>query len=268
MAEQTFYIDSVARSLNMWNKTPYHVVSERGMANVGLTIQTQSYPFEDGSYYLGAKAGNREFQLGLWIYGTTYGLIQQYRGELFRRLSRRYAPGSIRRVTSEGITRQIDCWLTSGPIGSNDEIVAPPVGVVSLGFEAPWPYWYDPSADNLVTADFGATSGISCDNEGDVDTWPIITISSMSGLVNPSFTLNGETIEFDYTFPSGTVVIDLRRGQKTVYLNGDTDISYLGYITRDSILWSLVPGVNTVVLLSGGRTGTVSIDWTEYYITL
>jgi hypothetical protein len=238
------------------------------MANVGLALQTQSYPFEDGSYYLGAKAGSREFQLGVWIYGSTYGLIQQYRGELFRRLSRRYAPGSIRRVTSEGLTRQLDCWLTSGPVGSNDEIVAPPVGVASLGFEAPWPYWYDPSADNLVTADFGATSGVSCNNEGDVDTWPIITISSISSLVNPTFTLNGHSIEFDYTFTSGTLVIDLRRGQKTVYLNGDETTSYLGYITRDSLLWDLPPGNNSVVLSSGGGAGAVSIDWTEYYEVL
>ena len=90
----------------------------------------------------------------------------------------------------------------------------------------------------------------------------------MSGLVNPTFTLNGEDIAFDYTFPSGSLVIDLRRGKKSVYLNGDETISYLGYITRDSILWSLAPGSNTIVLSSGGGSGTVSIDWVEYFESL
>lgn len=268
MTEQLYYIDKNNNILNLYNESPYGFEGEQGMGNTGLELQTQSYPFEDGGYYLGNKAGEREFQLGIGIHGCTTGLLQQYRRELFQRLSRRYAPGSIRRIPQEGITRQIDCWLVGGPDGSSAELLGPPSAVVMLTFRAPWPYYYDPNEVNLSTCDFASCSGTSVNNEGDVYTWPVITFSNMSNLVNPRLDLGDKYIEFDYTFASGTLVLDTTMGHKTCWLNGSTAVSYLGYITPGSQIFALEPGVNIIVFSCDSGDADISITWTEWYEVL
>lgn len=262
MAEELYYIDNPGNIRNLWDANPYRFVAEQGTGEVGLNVYEQVLPFEDGAVERGNGVGPREFQIGINVYGDTLALVEQRIGQLHRWLSRRYGPGSIRRVRSDGVKRQIDCRKIAGPVGSSTETLDAPVSTIPLTFRASWPYWYDPDADDYVTCSFAACSGVSVTNGGDVATYPVITISDMVNLEDPCLTLGAEKIEFDYTFASGTLVLDLSIGVKTCKI-GST--SYLGYITADSVLFDLEPGLNYVAFSCASGSGDVRIEWTEWF---
>lgn len=106
--------------------------------------------------------------------------------------------------------------------------------------------------DSTYTGPQGFAAGILVDNEytteiyndGDVITYPVITIKFKGGTSNPFIKLNGHTVSFNYDFSSGeTVVLDFDNSPPTVKKDG---VNWVGYCSRNSEFESmgLVKGKN------------------------
>ena len=88
------------------------------------------------------------------------------------------------------------------------------------------------------------------DNMGEIDAYPIITITGKT--TNPKITnlTTNEFVELDRTTTSSDVlVIDMR--ERIITLNG---VSIASSRTMDSTWWKLAPGENKIVLESDSNT--------------
>lgn len=111
----------------------------------------------------------------------------------------------------------------------------------------------------------GAGGSAVCTNNGDANTWPIITLSGQ--LTNPIITdlATNETFLFNGTIASGdTLVIDMQK--KTMVLNATTN-AMSGFAQTNTWL-SFVPGVNTIILTTDdiADDGSLSIAFHDAYI--
>jgi hypothetical protein len=113
------------------------------------------------------------------------------------------------------------------------------------------------------------SGGALVDNTGEVETWPVWT------LIGPgtSFTLTndttGQTMKIVAALLAGeSFVIDTRPGRKTVTKNDGTNL--YPFLTTDSSLWTLAPGLNTVTATLEGATVDSIIDLTyrRRYLTV
>lgn len=106
----------------------------------------------------------------------------------------------------------------------------------------------------------GSTGQVTIYNNGNIETYPTLTITGL--MTNPLIrnTTTGETFQLTYTsLVSDTIVIDMKA--RTVTLNGTTNL--LGDVVAGSDWWTLTPGANTVAVSTGSTsdTGTLGISW-------
>jgi len=106
---------------------------------------------------------------------------------------------------------------------------------------------------------------ISITNDGDADAYPVWTIEGPASGIE--VTVGTHT----WTVPDGisadeTLVVDTRRGQQSVKVNGDLAWGRLG---PGADLYAFEPGTSTVDLDITGATSatTVSVTWTKRWLT-
>jgi hypothetical protein len=116
---------------------------------------------------------------------------------------------------------------------------------------------------------FGAaspTGQVLVENNGNMDTWPVLTITGPG--TNPSI-YNASTdqrISFAYTLAAGeTLVVDTLN--RTVKLNGVTD-RYSALDFTNTEWWPLIPGINDIRLAfaSYSAGATLKVDWRHAWL--
>ncbi len=204
-------------------------------------------------------------------------------------------PGTLRFVQTDGTLRDLDVFITEGPIfeprvsGRWDEFSFQEV----LRFVAHDPTLYDPATVTFtfeviaagaqlvfpITFPISFRSG-SVDESGNATypgTWhafPVITVVGPIRDMRLDNVTTGEKIELSALIEAGrTVTIDLAQGAKTMI--DDLGANRIGLITNDSDLgtWHLAPdpeaalGVNALRLRGGGITPAtaVSLVWNVRY---
>lgn len=140
---------------------------------------------------------------------------------------------------------------------SNQSLNIPGGGGVTVPFIVPV----------ILSADVGGT--IVCTNNGNAETYPVLTLQGP--LTNPVIQnlTTGEFIKLNLTVNDGdTVVIDMLPPIPSAVLNSAQDL--LSNIADGSDFWYLDVGDNQVTLSSDdeGDTGTVTIKWNDAFLNI
>ena len=203
---------------------------------------------------------------------------------LIRSLARALDPtrgDGVLEVTRDGVTRRLTCRYTGGL--EQARTLGPSLQAV-LSFRAFEPYWEADSAVSetyetgeaaaffpffpLTLASSTVLASPSVENDGDVEAFPVWTITGPGS--NPSLKnlTTGETLSLTLTLGAGEeVVIDTRRGRKTV-LSG-TGANLFSALSDDSSLWSLAAGTNRLQIEMDGATedSAVTLGYTPRYLS-
>jgi len=267
----------------------------RGFGVPRLELATQRVPYQSGVALLGDPyMPSREMRVALDVSKATFGARIAWERALRRNLSPFKASGVLGTLTVEdtdnAVTRAIDCWMTECP---DSEYLGPSVSTVFVGFLAPDPWFYDPTArvETLAMSGggvtfpvtfpvtFGATGingNIYANNPGDIEAWPLVRIQATGGS-NPELenVTTGKTIAL--TAGAGITLdvgdyIDIDMAEATVewydasvYDAEPEPITEL--LSDESEFWSIITGGNTIhVTMPGATSGSVMLIYKPRYL--
>lgn len=277
MVEAIVWIDPDGASTTLHTSANYFVgwnVSGRG--SPGVTYDEEAVPEQPGLRLLSVLHNVREFSLPVWVQGSSESDLRVKLRALASSMNPVRGDGTIRITTPVGDQREILCRVSSGlewaeKIGETSNLTAQ---MLPLVFRAHSPYWQDAS-DTAVSWMQGAAPGgwfpfdgfpslssseIFADaavvNSGDVDTWPVWTITGPTSTVVLRNVTTGKQMTLVYGIPPGEVVtIDTRPGRKTLRTLSGQNLWPL--LSGTSALWPLSPGSNTV-RVEAGTTSTAT----------
>ncbi len=249
---------------------------ERGA--LGLDMPPVSFiedqvPLQAGARLRRVNVGVREVDLPLVLSAASSQALRTALRSLLRLLDPKRGTGRLRVQTEDGTERELSCRYAGGAEGVGG---SPAWRRVVLTFRAVDPYWY---ARQVTTATFDQGSELATffpffplrlgstpifgdtviDNTGDVETWPVWTLSGPG----TDFTLHnlttGESLILETTLNAGEIVtIDTRPGAKTVLKSDGT--SLFGYLSTDSVLWALPLGISSIRLEVTAATAATSVQ--------
>lgn len=206
---------------------------------------------------------------------------------LFRRLARaftstrRLGPGRLRVMRPDGTAREIEAWYDAGFDGepglghTSDQVV--------LSLYCPDPYWRSTQPVSLPYAySGGAASYLSpyltvtpssvlgattAQNDGDVEAWPVWSITGPATAVTATNTTTGEAFTMTATLTAGqtaTITTDPPAVRGPAGENWTGKLSWPG-----AVLWGLQPGLNDVnFAVSGSAAGTqIVLSYTPRFET-
>lgn len=245
-----------------WGAVKYEVVTDP-MPRGGETVR-----------FIRSQAGRITWPLH--VHGETYegDLSRMLFVDRMRTIKRaimmtvhRNKPGTLR-VARGGTVREIDCYYEDGFGGEagEDDLSANPV----ITFYCPDGYWRDPVAivENrdfaagvsflapFLTVSQGQVLGNSViTNPGDVDAWPVWTITGPADVVTAQNLTTGYQFVLTKTIAAGEMII-ITTDRPTVH--GPLGENLVGSLNLpDAYLWPLIPDNNEVNFnVSGAAAGT------------
>ncbi len=279
MAEILTWIDPGGVSYPMDGSGYYlSLVGRQGLFAPPTQVVEQEVPLQPGARLRQVKTQSRGVRIPLMISAPNEATLALVRRTLRYALNPNRGPGTLRMTAADGAQRDLTCYCESGYEGDeSDANRGPGFAVLPLVFRALDPYWYDANATVLtftpsgVVAFFqnpflpihlsasGISSAFTIDNQGDVQTWPVWTITGPG--TNPILTNNttGKAITMTVTLSGGqSITIDTRPGVKTVKRE-DGSLHY-NYLSFTSSLWPLVRGANNISLSMSGTTSASALQ--------
>jgi hypothetical protein len=246
-----------------------------------VDIWTDTVPLTPGSRYRGARHAARVVVLPIVTGGVRYG-----RDEL-RALARALDPlrgmGRLRSTAlATGLSggRQLFCVYQAGLDALKEDF--PHWSRVALQFLAPDPYWEDTveqvrdfAPANIDTEwfpflplDLGGTNilgNFSITNAGDAEAWPSIEVQGPGEAFAFENRTTGQRMQVVGAVPAGQVLrIVTQPGARAVSLG---NANWFSRLTRDSVLWGLVPGVNQLRVNYETSTARIVLRWRLRYLT-
>jgi phage-related protein len=239
-------------------------------------------PEKAGTVLRYAQFGPREVVLPIEVVGTDEETLRTLLRSTLGLFNPKRGDGTLRVVGPDGAARELVCRYRSGMEMRESLQEAgrtwQRAGVVLKAFD---PYWYD---ENETVEAFGTTTAeffpfpftlavstifetFEVQNTGDVESWPVWTITGPGE--DPVFTnvTTGESLTLTTTLADGDeVVIDTRPRRKTITKNGTTNL----YSALDPAgsLWPLVQGTNEITLDMGGATpdSQIAVSFKRAYL--
>ena len=260
----------------------------RGRGLPPVVLRDEEVPGHPGTVLREVEHGPRELVLPVWLSATGEAELRERIRDLARAMDPRRGEGRLRVTGPAGDQRELRCRVTAGL--ELDEVLGDTAGStvqrVPLVLRATDPYWY--ATSDTVTPDFEAGQAAgwfpffplrlassevfadrTVDNVGDVDAWPVWTVTGPgAGLALRNLT-TGLALELDYSLGAGeTVTIDTRLGVKSV-TRGD-GLNLFEHLSTTSALWPLAPGPNAirVELNAVGPSSRVRLAWRPRYLTV
>ena len=160
----------------------------------------------------------------------------------------------------DGTVRQIGATYTGGLDAAQENW---PGGLlVPLVLRCPDPYWTDGVTQNTSAAP-GAT-GVDVVNDGDYETWPVITLTGPS--YSPILTNTSSNLKIAIVGTANTqLIVDCRPGRRSVTIDGTPNYSAL---TADSELFPLVVGSQRITITNPSPTAVASFTWARRFLTI
>lgn len=240
------------------------------------SFEEDGVPGQPGMRFRAVRHELREFVLLVDVVGSSESDLRTQVRDLVAKMDPTRGPGKVRITAPGGDQREISCFYAAGldldeKLGSSSGLYSESAPIV---FRAHDPYWY---AISDVVADFAietapvffpifplrlTASEIAVDttvtNSGDVETWPVWTITGPgSGIALHNLTTGKAITMPGVTLTNGeSIEIDTRPGAKTVLRNDGTNM--WPYLSTTSSLWPLVRGSNAVRLEMTGAVVGVS----------
>ncbi|GGM64057.1 hypothetical protein GCM10012275_38220 [Longimycelium tulufanense] len=243
-----------------------------------IAFEEEGVPEQPGSRLRAVRHATREFVLPLWISDSSESALRTTLRDLVKAMDPARGDGTIRVTAPGGDQREIVCRYAGGL--ELDEILGdtsgPLVQRTPVVFRAFDPYWRATS-DTVDTYTTGTTATFfpffpirlsssevfadpTVNNVGDVEAWPVWTITGPGSNVNLKRFTGGETktLTLSTTLGAGeTAEIDTRPGKKTVTKGDGTNL--FGSLSSSSVLWPLLAGDNPIRVEMTGSTSDSSV---------
>lgn len=241
-------------------------------------------PFEDGESLRSVTFEPRDVLLPIRIHSSSEIELRSRLRALVAAFNPKAGNGQLRVTGPDGATRLLTCRYSGGLELSESEGQA---GVNWQRFVAALrafdPYWYD-AATNVQSFTTGTTSTFfpmfplrlsssevfadaTVQNDGDVEAWPVWTITGPGSDPVLRNLTSGKTLALDVDLLDGeSITIDTRPRQKTITKSDGTN--GFSTLTATSSLWPLLDGPNSVrVELSGASAASaVTITFHKRYL--
>lgn len=291
MAELFYYTDPNLIQYLINDSSGTFFLEEDGFGLDGLEVIGERTPYQHGVAEKGMYLPPRELLLSIGVLAASASAFQTLDDGLLRNLSPfkdEDSLGTLRRVTHDGRTRDIDCWLAGYSKGSKDKD-GPLYAARLLRFYAPDPFFYDPTeySESLVLPAAGGISfplsfpvsilqtdidgRVYPNNAGDVRTWPKVRITGPADDPTIENETTGKTVAITQTQDANDYIeIDMAEGTVVFWDNsGGTLTSILENISAASEFWALERGVNTIhITADNAATGTVTLSWYNRYASV
>ena len=209
----------------------FGITNWEGLSGVGLNIQTQQVPFQDGGVFLDALMEQREISVTVAIQDNN-DLSARYelKRQLISALNPKLGEGVLV-YTNDYLARQIKA-VPQLPIFENKNSNDAGTLKASVTFSCPSPYWED-LEDTVVEIDNSNMGTI--ENKGDIDTQLKANISIENGKISLQNLTTGKGIETTENL-TGNIEINTNIGQKSVNLESDTYQTICGSVYNGGIL--------------------------------
>lgn len=308
--EQLVWIDAdgTSHDLSLPDDSPI-LQGAKGRFMPEFEIVSEDVPSEAGARLRSVRAKSREVVLPVMVTAATETALRVLLRAYARFLNPLNGMGTLRSTAPDGTQRDLNAMYRQGwelveDRGQRGGLGRTRAAVASyqralLVFAAFDPYWYD-TASTVVAVGAGSSPtffpffplvlapDVISDSEpttvtGDVDAWPIWTVTGPFTEVTLSDTATGESLTLIYDMATGGILeIDTRPGYKTVrsveLLSGvlGADGSVVGelanlfpYLSAESNLFSLPPGVNVLGVDVEGSTAdtTVQVRYRNAWLT-
>lgn len=132
------------------------------------------------------------------------------------------------------------------------EVSFAPVGAITIGVDFP--------IDFPFTFGGGSSGSVTIGNAGTFQTPPFVRIDGPATNPRIQNVTTGEELKVGMTIPAGEY-LEIDFAAKTIMLDGSA--SRYGYLTAESVWWSLQPGANQISFFCDGQNEAtqVSISW-------
>ena len=235
-------------------------------------------PLTPGSRYRGSRHGARTVTLPIVTGGLRTG-----RAEL-RALARALDPargmGRLRSTTGQGPGRELNCVYQGGLDALKEDY--PNFARAALLFRATDPYWVDQteqvrdfSPANVDTEwfpffplDLGGTNivgNFSITNGGDAAAWPVIDVGGPGENFIFQNNTTGQRMAISGAVAAGQTlhIVTLPGARSVTYGNQN----WFSHLSRDSVLWGLAPGFNSLRVTYETISARVQMRWRLRYLT-
>lgn len=268
MSEVVQWIDPDGTTTTLpvdWN------VLGRGLPPV--VFEEDQVPGRAGSRVRAVRHGTRELTLPLRITAATRSQLWTTLRDLALAFDPTRGDGRVRFTTEVGDQREVVCRYRQGfelveRLGDTSAPLLQRAPVTFRVFDTYWQAVADTSESfaldaggaffpffplRLSSSEVYATGSIN--NVGDVETWPVWTITGPGAAIVLRNQTTGKSLTLDTTLGAGeTVVIDTREGVKTVTSGDGTNL--FTDLASTSSLWSLRRGVNAVQIEMSAATSS------------
>ena len=192
----------------------FGITNWEGLSGVGLNIQTQQVPFQDGGVFLDALMEQREISVTVAIQDNN-DLSARYerKRQLISALNPKLGEGVLV-YTNDYLSRQIKA-VPQLPIFENKNSNDAGTLKANVVFSCPSPYWED-LEDTVVELTAGDTIDVL--NEGDVPSQVEIRLQNASNVLVQNLT-NKKLLKVVDLPSQKNIIINTNSGQKTVEEN-------------------------------------------------
>lgn len=266
------------------------LVGAKGLLMPAVSLIEQETPFLDGSRITGVRMPAREVDLPVLVQADTTAALRTALRQMTGWLDPHRGDGTLRLTAPDGTQRDLFCRYAGGLESATDDSTqaGPNWWVVALTLRAADPYFYAtlPTTYSFSTAapvpffpifplhlsESSVISSARPNNTGDVEAWPIWTITGPATSVTLGNTTTGDSLTLNTALGVGdTIVIDTRPGRKSVVLTGagGAQSNALGAITPTSSLWPLAIGFNdlNITMSSSGASSLIRLDFSARFLS-
>lgn len=242
----------------------FGITNWEGLSGVGLNIQTQTVPFQDGAVFLDALMNQREVSVTVAIQDNNdLSLRYERKRQLISALNPKLGEGVLI-YTNDYLSKQIHV-IPQLPVFENHNSNDSGTPKASCTFTACNPYWED-LEDTEVTLNMGVITTIN--NEGDVPCGMTIDIEAN----NINYPLirnlkNNKKILLEGVFNSN-IHIDTEFGKKQVISAKGGFVTQIANVGFDQIMH--VPQMNKYFVMSYLETSKyygISRNWQDWFIS-
>lgn len=288
--------------------TGFHDTNWPGVVMLPGSTGLDAPPFElhaddspnlDGGIFRNARAVAREVMIPVYLFGIDRRTLKVLKKKLVSALNPKKGYCVLKFVEGDGVARYLYCYYKGGMEGSEETdqagftwkkfgiqftaydpyFYSDDIGAATWTFGAGEAFFSDTAAFIPLRINAGLVLGseITIDNPGDVEAWPVWTLT---GPIK-SFTFTSPPSE---EFPQGqsfgiptasdgsdilptgrTLTIDTRPGYKS--LKDDQGKNYWPLLAAQPELWPIPDGTSTcsVDILPGNDTATVKLSYRPRY---
>jgi phage-related protein len=244
--------------------TLYKVRGAAGRWMPPVHVDDRPVPGDHGTRFRGCRFDAAQPVIPILIEGADPEAYRQALRDVASALNPAKGVGKLR-ATFDGAVREQSAIYIDGLNHPED---FPLHGQPAVMFRAFDPFWYD-TATVVGTFETGtaapffpilpirlASSEVFADavvdNTGDIEAWPIWTITGPASSLILEHVDSGKQLALDYTLAAGDVVtVDTSPGVKTVTLDDGTNL--FPYLSSRQF-WPLVRGANNIRVELGGAT--------------